>query len=101
MLGDVRLRQASLGFADIANDRLLAASILDAMSHQANLLGMRLGHDLMSARGGHEHFGANALPACALGGRTVPFSLIIVMRSAVAYWDVRGVVTPSDTSLAL
>lgn len=29
----------ALGFADAANDRLLAASILDAMSHQASYLG--------------------------------------------------------------
>ena len=29
----------ALGFADIGHDRLLAASILDAMSHQANFLG--------------------------------------------------------------
>lgn len=45
MLGDVRLRYfiQAVGFADIANDRLLAASIIDAMSHQTNLLGMLLG----------------------------------------------------------
>ena len=29
----------ALGFADVARDRLLAGSILDAMSHQANFLG--------------------------------------------------------------
>jgi hypothetical protein len=29
----------ALGFADVSRDRLLAASILDAMSHQANFLG--------------------------------------------------------------